>query len=74
VAKQGNTGEKWPLNFAYEASFHACRVPLHAVNQRHVNNLIGEEKVSFIITKIKQKMVVVYSGIGLCLLRNTTRH
>jgi hypothetical protein len=21
VAKQGNTGEKWPLNFAYEAFF-----------------------------------------------------
>jgi hypothetical protein len=35
VAEQGNTGEKWPLNFAYEASFHACRVLLHAVNLRH---------------------------------------
>jgi hypothetical protein len=35
VAKQGNTGEKWPLNFVYEASFHACRVLLHAVNLRH---------------------------------------
>jgi hypothetical protein len=35
MAKQGNTGEKWPLNFAYETSFHACRVLLHAVNLRH---------------------------------------
>jgi hypothetical protein len=35
VEKQGNTGEKWPLNFAYEASFHARRVLLHAVNLRH---------------------------------------
>jgi hypothetical protein len=31
-------GEKSPLNFAYEASFHACRVFLHAVNLRHVTD------------------------------------
>jgi hypothetical protein len=35
VVKQGNTGEKWPLNFAYEAPFHACTVLLHAVNLQH---------------------------------------
>jgi hypothetical protein len=27
--------EKWPLNFAYEVSFHARKVLLHAVNLRH---------------------------------------
>jgi hypothetical protein len=25
MAKHGNTGEKWPLNFAYEAFFHAIQ-------------------------------------------------
>jgi hypothetical protein len=34
VAKQGNTGEKWPLNFADE-SYRARRVLLHAVDLRH---------------------------------------
>jgi hypothetical protein len=31
-------GETWPLNFAYESSFHARKVLLHAVNLRHGTN------------------------------------
>jgi hypothetical protein len=36
VVKQERHGwETWPLNFAYEASFHARKVLLHAINVRH---------------------------------------
>jgi hypothetical protein len=59
VAKQGKMGEKWPLNFAYEASFHACGFLLHALSKIYFTKTTEAKSMSCVRMERKSLKVLI---------------
>jgi hypothetical protein len=58
VAKQGNTGEKWPLNFTDDTN-RARRVLLHALNLRHGTDGFTSPPKEVVLRILSPKCIVL---------------